>query len=589
MSEASQAEFAPSNRPHVIDRARQVLETGVSLKNRISQFFMRVAETRLGEVFGLDLRSMALFRILLGLLVIADIAGRVPNFRAHFTDEGVLPRELVISSMSEWRWSLFLMNGSVQFQVALFAITWIAAICIIVGYRTRLMLFIAWVLIMSLQVRNPMVLSGADTLLRLIMFWSMLLPLGAVWSVDSRRAPENRPTSNRFVSFASAGLLIQIAIMYWFTVLLKDGPTWRGDGTALFYATGAGQITRPIGEYLHQFPDLLKLMTHIGFGIESIAPLLLFLPFRNGILRIIGIGAIISLHVGIWLIMDVALFPWTSSLVMFAFLPASFWAFSSARYARLVDMIQRRAERPRTRRLLPELPSLSPAVSGSGAQDFTTVEPRSAGISSAIIQRLAAVIRPRDTDATNEKQSPVTPRVQRSSWLLNAFAAFCIVFVLAWNIPSVTAFTMPQSSVPVAYSLGLYQKWNMFAPNPPNATVWYVVRGYVEGGEAVDLVTPFVYDDIEHAVAFSWDEPDDIVSGYYKDKYWRKYFSAIARDTYADERKEFARYACHEWNAHYGGDARLDKIQMIMIKKPTLMDGGQGQEQRKLLAQYTCA
>ena len=189
MSETPQAEIAPSNRRNVVDQARQLFEAGVAVKNRISQFFLRVADTRFGEVVGLDLRSMALFRILLGLLIIADLAGRVPNFRAHYTDEGVLPRDLLISSMSEWRWSLFLINGSVQFQVALFVITWVAAVMIIVGYRTRLMLFIAWVLIMSLQVRNPMVLSGADTLLRLTMFWSMLLPLGAIWSIDSRRAP----------------------------------------------------------------------------------------------------------------------------------------------------------------------------------------------------------------------------------------------------------------------------------------------------------------------------------------------------------------------------------------------------------------
>jgi hypothetical protein len=168
------------------------------------------------------------------------------------------------------------------------------------------------------------------------------------------------------------------------------------------------------------------------------------------------------------------------------------------------------------------------------------------------------------------------------------FAAACIVFIIGWNATSVSAFRMPQDSVPVAYGLGLYQKWNMFAPNPPSATVWYVVRGFVEGGEAVDLVTPIVYDDIETAYAFTWEQPDNIVNGYYKDKYWRKYLSAIAQDNYENEQREFARYACRTWNAHYGGQARLDTLQIITVKRPTLLDGGEGKETRTLVAEYTC-
>jgi hypothetical protein len=556
---------------------------------------MRIADSRFGDAFSLDLRSLALFRIFLGLLVIMDLAGRISNFRAHYTDEGVLPRDLLLGRMSEWRWSLYLVNSSEQFQVALFVATWIAAVLLIVGYRTRLMLFIVWVLIVSLQVRNPMVLSGADTLLRLTLFWSMLLPLGAVWSIDSRfRSPGLRPASMRFVSFASAGLLAQIAIMYWFTAWLKDGPSWRGDGTALFYATGAGQITRPVGEYLHQFPELLRVMTHFGFGIEAIAPFFLFIPFRRGMLRLVAISAIISLHIGIMFIMDVALFPWISSLVMFAFLPESFWTFSEARYRQLSTWLAQRESRPRVWRGLPLFPTLTPAPSGGPARDmnmtsFTNVQRREQRLLT-LLQRFTSAHNGEEPSTTPETPRPehVRPGILRSSRLLNVFAAACIVFIIGWNATSVSAFRMPQDSVPVAYGLGLYQKWNMFAPNPPTATVWYVVRGYVEGGEAVDLVTPIVYDDIETAYAFTWEQPDNIVNGYYKDKYWRKYLSAIAQDNYENEQREFARYACRTWNAHYGGQARLDTLQIITVKRPTLLDGGEGKETRTLVAEYTC-
>jgi hypothetical protein len=578
--------------PSRYDRALAFADEVNAARIRIANGFARLADSKIGDMFSLDLRSLALFRIFLGILVIADLAGRIPNFRAHYSEDGIMPRELLLQTMNEWRWSLFLMNSSDQFQVALFAIGWIAALLLIVGYRTRLMIVIVWVILMSIQARNPIVLSGADTLLRLVVFWAMLLPLGAVWSVDATRTdPARRPTTMRFVSFTGAGLLIQIAVMYWFTALLKTGTTWRGDGTALYYTTAAAQITKPFGEYLNQFTELLRVMTHIGFGIESLAPFLLFIPFWRGIPRMIGIIAIVNLHIGIWLIMDVALFPWTSALVMAAFLPASFWAFAGVRAQRFLAWLEQRRFRLPLRGIPFGLPSLSPTAPAAGTVGATSDAGESSQHSPALIRRMASSLRREPQSDPDPKQEPgesPNRRTVRRPWLLEAFAVFCIVFIAGWNTASVSAFSMPAESRPIAYGLGIYQKWNMFAPNPPKSTVWYVVRGYVEGGEAVDLLTPIVYDDIETARVFTWDEPDDIVDGWYKDKYWRKYFAAIAEDDAEAERKVFAAYACRTWNAYYTGPARLNRLQIVMVRKPTLPEGGHGDETRKLIANYTC-
>ena len=47
--------------------------------------------------FGIDTRSLAAFRISLGLLILADLALRSRNLRAFYTDFGVLPRSAFIS------------------------------------------------------------------------------------------------------------------------------------------------------------------------------------------------------------------------------------------------------------------------------------------------------------------------------------------------------------------------------------------------------------------------------------------------------------------------------------------------------------
>ena len=52
--------------------------------------------TLLQSVLRLDTRSLAVFRVGLGLLLLADILERSRNLTAHYTDAGVLPRSLLL-------------------------------------------------------------------------------------------------------------------------------------------------------------------------------------------------------------------------------------------------------------------------------------------------------------------------------------------------------------------------------------------------------------------------------------------------------------------------------------------------------------
>jgi hypothetical protein len=46
---------------------------------------------RLAEIFGFDLRSLALFRIALALVVLVDLSVRFSEVTAHYSELGVLP------------------------------------------------------------------------------------------------------------------------------------------------------------------------------------------------------------------------------------------------------------------------------------------------------------------------------------------------------------------------------------------------------------------------------------------------------------------------------------------------------------------
>ena len=68
--------------------------------------------SRAEQLFGIDSRSLTAFRIGLGGLVLADLAYRALDFRAHYTDAGVLPRALYLEIFSqvEITWSLHLLQ-----------------------------------------------------------------------------------------------------------------------------------------------------------------------------------------------------------------------------------------------------------------------------------------------------------------------------------------------------------------------------------------------------------------------------------------------------------------------------------------------
>lgn len=146
---------------------------------------------------------------------------------------------------------------------------------LILGYRTRIATAIGWLVIGSIQSRNQLLLQHGDYLLRLLLFWSMFLPLGARLSLDARRhavVPQNR-----FVSVAGGALLVQIACVYFFAGVFKLDPVWLG-GDAVGNALRMDHYVSSVGLLLRPFTGMQRLITHLTLVFELVAPLLLFVP-----------------------------------------------------------------------------------------------------------------------------------------------------------------------------------------------------------------------------------------------------------------------------------------------------------------------
>jgi hypothetical protein len=277
------------------------------------------------EIFGVDLRSLALFRMGLAACVLADLAARAPDLVALYGDAGVLPRELLQARygsavyLSAHYWA----GSDPALQVALLAASAAAALLLAVGRFTWLANLACWYLVSSLQLRNPLVFIAGDTILRLLLFWGLFLPLGARLSLDAAR-PGAREQPHAFASGASAALLIQVALIYWVTGLQKSGGLWWS-GQAVDYALRAEEWATPFGVWLRGQPAALVALDWATLALEILGPFLAFVPGRRGISRLAAVALFWSFHLGLAACMDIGLFPLFSMVAWLPFLPARIW------------------------------------------------------------------------------------------------------------------------------------------------------------------------------------------------------------------------------------------------------------------------
>ena len=477
---------------------------------------------RLRQIVVLDVRSLALFRVCLSLVILFDLCWRALNMRAHYTDFGVLPRGVALSQfVDEWYLSVNFMSGTLLGQSLLFSLAGVSAFALLVGYRTTLATFLSWLFVISLHNRNPVILDSGDVVLQMLLFWSMFLPLGATYSVDSVRQRRSPPLSTQVVSVGSVALLLQICFIYWFTAVLKNDPMWRQEGSAVYYALSLDAFATRIGLWLRQFPHVMTMLSFATLALEAIGPCLLFLPFAYGPVRCLVVGLFLGFHIGIGLCLDLGIFPFIMLTTWVVLLPTWLWEklalpadFSPVHRQRLCNWLKKVGLRPYRR----------PLVS--------------------------------------------VPWVRLRSLVSAGFCVACLVYVFLWNLRT-TDFARYSVYFPREYNwignaLRLDQMWNMFAPKPLMDDGWYVIPARLRGGKEVDLLT-------EHAPVI-WEKPAFVLP-LYRDQRWRKYLLNLWEREYNAHRLYFGRYLCRNWNATHQGEETLETFQIYFMKETTLPNG----------------
>lgn len=595
--------------------------------------------------FGIDLRSLAVFRVGLGVLLFLDCIMRLQDLSAHYSDDGLLPRAPYIEKFSSvMHTSIFMANGQAFWPALLFVITALVSLLLVVGYKSRLMAFFGWFLLISIHNRNPMILNGGDVLFRMLLFWAIFLPTGAKFSLDqalTRLTPEKDAAGRQDFSALTLGgpalaMTLQIAFVYWSTAFLKTGREWWPDGTASYYALALEQFTTPFGMWLGKQSDLLHWSTYGVYFLEMFGPFFFFSPFFFGPIRTVAVIAFMALHLNFDLTMRLGLFPWIDIVGLSALLPSWFWnqlealngkssgpmsifydeactfcekmalivrAFTVGEEVRLLKAQSAEA----TNQALQSEYSWI-VVDGKGthhyrfdglralleASPYTGIIWRHLPLkwlhsSGGFVYRLVAANRPFLGRLTARYLPFRRSDPTAVGWFAQVATILLIVYVGLLNlktIPKVDLDLGPWDKI--AQYLRLDQKWNMFAPFPLKDDGWYVIPGKLNDGTEFDLFPPQQHDLIGSSYPpVSWDKPSQ-VSATYKNARWRKYMMNIWQKKKKEHRLYYGRYLCRSFNKEQLFDRKLLSFEIFFVKERTPPPDEEAKTERVSIWKHDC-
>jgi hypothetical protein len=251
-------------------------------------------------------RPLGAFRIAFGLVFLANLAVMTYDLDYWFTDAGLLRGREALEIAGPYRPSVLNWVSDPTTVRIFFAATAAAAVAFTLGWQTRIMGVLIYLGILSINHRNVITNSGADTLVLVMTFYMMLTPCGAAYSLDARREARRRGTVAEplILPWSVRLIQIQLCLIYFDTAVLKcNGSSWL-NGTALHYVFHNTEVGRPALSWMTNYPLGVNLLTYSAVITEfCLAFLLWFRPTRRWCI-LAGVG----LHTGILFAVNIPIF-----------------------------------------------------------------------------------------------------------------------------------------------------------------------------------------------------------------------------------------------------------------------------------------
>ncbi len=133
---------------------------------------------------------LALVRVMFAFALLTDqLFQYLPNLEYFFGSTGVAPAGVNDGYLlRSWRWPILIFYTDNMTVIGGTFAAWVAAtVMMLLGWRTRLAVFLVWFGTMCFTTRNPNLKNGGDDTLQLALFLLLISPCGAALSLDYLR------------------------------------------------------------------------------------------------------------------------------------------------------------------------------------------------------------------------------------------------------------------------------------------------------------------------------------------------------------------------------------------------------------------
>jgi hypothetical protein len=267
----------------------------------------------------IDARQFAALRIAFGGLSAIYLLGLLPYVEMQFSGSGWLGNIQQIAEQNGGSWSLLFIRASTNATKLAYAVVIVgiaSAFLLMIGWHSRLVACMTWLVWVSVWNRNPLLLDGDDAVLKVMCFYLMLSPCGNCWSVDACLNKSSEQPQHVAV-WPLRLIQFQVALIYFVSGWVKfHSQEWQ-DGTVMQYVLIHPHYSRWDGWAIIDDKSITGLLAGLAGFVrwwELLFPLLLINAYTRKLSIVIGI----LFHAGLLLTMNLRWF----AVIMLSLYPA---------------------------------------------------------------------------------------------------------------------------------------------------------------------------------------------------------------------------------------------------------------------------
>ncbi|XYH97345.1 hypothetical protein ACMHYB_57905 [Sorangium sp. So ce1128] len=276
----------------------------------------------------IDVRTLGLFRLVLGFLLASDCVRHWAEASWIYSNDGVLTNHYhLFHPSSGYNFSLYHAFSSIGEVHVAFALSLFCFLCFFVGWHTRLFSILSFLLVTSRDNRIVMIENGGYVVVNIITCWAMFMPTGRRFSVDALirsyrerqertaadLADRSRPAwaEQPYVSGIVLLAILNLVTIYYFNVVNKSGQIWRRGETVHYVlhldrmVTGLAVVAR---EYIPFWAK--KGMTWGVLVLEAMLVPWILSPYGRRYTRALAMAGMWGLHGSFGIMMRLGPFSW---------------------------------------------------------------------------------------------------------------------------------------------------------------------------------------------------------------------------------------------------------------------------------------